>query len=156
MSARAASLRAPRRGRCRRGASSVLMLALIATLGTLAVHAAGLVTAAAGDGTRALAQARVAAAADAGLEWGRQRAAALPAPLCTPLQNINTLPGSLQPYTVSVRCTVGPLVSDGGVPMRRYEVEAVACNLPAAGACPNVTTSSPDYAQRTERYVLHR
>jgi len=142
--------------RPRRGMSSILMLALIVTLGTLAVHAAGLVSAASGDGTRALAQQRAAAAAQAGLEWGRLRASAMPAPLCAPLQNITTLPGTLQPYTVSVRCTAGPVLSDGGTPLRRYEVQATACNLPAGGACPNAGTTSPDYVQRTGRHVVHR
>lgn len=139
-----------------RGASSLLMIAVLVTLGTLAVHASGLVTAALGSDARALAETRAAEAAATGLEWGRQRVLVPAVPLCTAVQTLNNLPGTLQPYTVTVRCTAGPLNLDGGLPVRRYQVSASACNVPLAGACPNGATNSADYVQRTLQVVLHR
>jgi MSHA biogenesis protein MshP len=139
-----------------RGVSSLLVLALLVTLASLAVHATGLVTAAIGDDARALAEARAAEAAAAGLEWGRRRAAVPAVPVCTPVQTITTLPGTLQPFAVTVRCAAGPLVVDAGVPLRRYQLTATACNVPLAGACPNAATDGPGYVQRTVQVVLHR
>ncbi|MBI5719473.1 MAG: agglutinin biogenesis protein MshP [Burkholderiales bacterium] len=139
-----------------RGVSSVLVLAILVTLGSLAVHATGLVTGALGDDSRAIAQARAAAAAEAGLEWGRHRVLVPATPVCTPALTLNALPGTLQGYAVTVRCTAGPLLTDGGAPLRRYQLVATACNLPAAGACPNAATAAGDYVQRTVQVVLHR
>ncbi|MBL8323643.1 MAG: agglutinin biogenesis protein MshP [Rubrivivax sp.] len=132
------------------------MIALLVTLSTLAIHTTSLVTAAIGDDTRALAEARAAEAAAAGLEWGRHRVAVPAVAVCTPVQTVATLPGTLQPFLVTVRCTAGPLVVDGGAPLRRYQISAVACNVPLAGACPNTATGAGDYVQRTLQLVVHR
>ena len=139
-----------------RGVSSVLMLAILVTLGSLAVHATGLVTGALGDDSRAIAQARAAEAAEAGLEWGRQRVQVPATPVCTSALTLSALPGSLQGFVVTVRCAAGPLLNDGGLPLRRYQLVATACNLPAAGTCPNAATATGDYVQRTAQVVLHR
>ncbi|MBL8342581.1 MAG: agglutinin biogenesis protein MshP [Rubrivivax sp.] len=139
-----------------RGFASVLVIALLVTLSTLAVHTTGLVTAAIGDDTRALAEARAAEAAAAGLEWGRQRVAIPAVAVCTPAQTLVTLPGTLQPFAVTVRCAAGPPLVDGGTALRRYQLSATACNVPLAGACPNAATGSGDYVQRTLQVVVHR
>lgn len=138
-----------------RGMSSLLMLAILVTLAGLSVHAVGLVTTALGDHSRAIAEARAAEAADAGIEWARERALRAPVALCTALQNLVALPGTLQPYTVTVRCTVGAPVLDGAASRRRFLLSATACNLPAAGVCPNGATAAAGYVQRSASYVLH-
>ena len=146
----------PHPGRVRRGVSSLLVLALLVMLSTLAVQATALITGVLGDDSRAVAEARAGEAAAAGLEWGRQRVAVPAVPVCTPVQTLTTLPGTLQPFAVTVRCTPGPVIVDGAASVRRYQLVAVACNLPAGGACPNAAANSPDYVQRTAQWVLHR
>jgi MSHA biogenesis protein MshP len=49
---------------------------------------------------------------------------------------------TLSQYTVSVTCTTTLLGA-----IKRYRMRSVACNQPAAGACPN-TNNSSDYVQR--------
>lgn len=49
---------------------------------------------------------------------------------------------TLSPYTVTVTCTTTVLGA-----LKRYRMRSVACNQPAAGACPNAN-NSPDYVQR--------
>lgn len=134
--------------------SSLLVLAILVTLGGLSVHAVGLVSAALGDDSRAIAEARAAEAASAGLDWGRERAQRTPA-LCAAAQSLTTLPGTLQPYTVTVRCNVGAPVVDGATSRRRFLITSIACNQPAAGACPNTATPGAGYVQRTASHVLH-
>lgn len=147
--------RPPARRRPARGMSSLLMLMILVTLGSLSVHAVGLVTAALGDGSRAVALARATEAAAAGLDWGRERALRAGGGVCTPAQNINTLPGSLQPFTVTVRCAVGAPVADGAAALRRFQITATACNQPLGGSCPTAGTPGPSYVQRTASFVLH-
>ena len=142
--------------RAQRGVSSLLVLALLVTLGSLTVHAVGLVTSALGDDSRALAQARAAEAAAAGVEWGRYRVRVAPLPLCTAAQSITTLPGALQPFTVTVRCSVSGPYSEGAGPLRRYRVAATACNQPAGGACPNPALPGANYVQHSAVANLER
>ena len=119
-----------------RGLSTVLVIAVLATLGALTVHAVGLVNAAIGDDSRALDHRRATQAAAAGVEWGRYRAAIPALPVCAAAQTLAGLPATLGNHTVTVRCTVnGPFV-EGATTLRRYRIEATACNQPAAGACP--------------------
>lgn len=58
--------------------------------------------------------------------------------------------GALSAYSVTVTC--GPMTSqnEGDRTIRIYPVVANACNLPAAGACPNNTAgnSGPAYVER--------
>jgi MSHA biogenesis protein MshP len=149
--------RGPMRRRLRRparGMSSLLMLAILVTLGSLSVHAVGLITNALGDDARAVAEARAAEAAAAGLDWGRERVLRAPA-VCTAAQSITTLPGTLAPYTVTVRCQVGAPVLDGGTSRRRFALTATACNQQSAGACPTAAVPNAGYVQRTMSLVLH-
>lgn len=134
--------------RRQRGASSLVVVALVVILGGLTAHAVGLVTAQADSGTRALAHARATQAAEAGLDWARFRLLAVPAPVCTAAQTITTLPGSLQPYAVTVRCTAGPVVNEAGIAVRQWRVQASACSQPVGGQCPNAAPGA-DYVERT-------
>ena len=137
------------------GLSSLLVIAVIVTLGAVSAYAVSLVVSAqAGLGVEH-AQARALSAARAGLDWGRYRINVPAVPLCTAAQSITTLPGSLAPYTVTVRCTAAAPVLDAGVALRAYSLAATACNRPAAGQCPNAA-GGPDYVERTVSAVLVR
>lgn len=141
--------------RSQRGLSALLMIAVLVLLGGLTVYAFGLVTSVHSGYARALSFARADEAAQAGLDWGRYQVSALPAPACTALQTINTLPGTLRPYTVSVRCNVFGPYTEGGAPVRTYQIRATACNRPFAGACPNAVAGADD-VERTVTTLITR
>ncbi len=141
--------------RATRGASSLLLLVILVTLGALTVHTVGLVTAALGDNSRAISHERATQAAAAGLEWGRFRAATGAAALCAPVQHINTLPGTLRPYTVTVRCNVAGPYTEGATVRRLYRLSAVACLQAGATTCPAAVPGS-DYVQATAAGVVER
>ncbi len=88
-------------------------------------------------------------AAQAGLEAGIY--AALVAGSCAG-QNI-AFTGNLQRFTASVNCT-SDTADEGGQPLTFYAVDSVACNQPAAGACPNPAPALPEYAERHVRAVV--
>jgi MSHA biogenesis protein MshP len=138
-----------------RGASSLLLLMILVTLGGLTVHTVGLVTAALGDNSRALSHERAMQAAAAGLEWGRFRVSTGAAALCTPVQSINTLPGTLRAYTVTVRCTVAGPFNEGAAVRRLYRLSAVACLQAGAGGCP-AAAAGADYVQARVVGVVER
>lgn len=138
-----------------RGASSLLLLVILVTLGTLTVHTVGLVTAALGDNSRAISHERATQAAAAGIEWGRFRVSTGAAALCAPLQSINTLPGTLQPYTVTVRCAMAGPFTEGVAVRRLYRLSAVACLQAGAGGCP-AAAAGADYVQASAVAVVER
>lgn len=153
----AVTSRAPRR--CRhhqRGFSGVTIIAVLVMVGAVVPYAVGLVTAVNDGHARALSFARATQAAEAGLDWGRYRIHNGGAATCTALQSISTLPGTLQPYTVSVRCTQSVSVSESGVTVRGYRLVATACNQPLAGLCPNAAATGADYVERTLSTLAHR
>ena len=91
-------------------------------------------------------------AALAGLEWGSyQVLRAGGQPDCFGAKNI-ALSGELAGYTVSIGCTRTPggtaTVADGDTTLAFYVVLATACNITAAGACPNGATTEPAYVER--------
>lgn len=131
-----------------RGVSVILMIAVLVLLGGIMVYAVGLVTSAQSGYSREIASGRAEAAAQAGLDWGRFRASIPALPVCAAAQSINTLPGTLAGYTVTVRCTASGPYSEGGTPVTHYRLVATACNRPQAGQCPNATASA-DYVERT-------
>ncbi len=145
--------RAP--GRTARGASSLLLLVILVTLGALTVHTVGLVTGALGDNSRSISHARATQAAAAGLEWGRFRAATGAVAQCAPVQHINTLPGSLRPYTVTVRCSLAGPFTEGATSRRLYRLSAVACLQAGAGGCPAAAPGA-DYVQASAAGVVER
>lgn len=98
-----------------------------------------------------LAAAKAYQAALAGLEWGSYQV--LPGntqPACFGTKSFQ-LPGQLSDFTVTVTCVRTPTsgtVSDGSSALAFYELVATACNLPAAGACPNAASTQPAYTER--------
>jgi MSHA biogenesis protein MshP len=143
----------PPRGQ--RGLSSLLVIALLALLGGLTTYAVGLVTSVHGDLARELSFARATQAAEAGLDWGRFRISNGAAPQCAASQTLNALPGTLQAYRVTVRCVANGPYTESGQPRRIFRLTATACNLPAAGLCPNAVASA-DYVERTVSTLVER
>jgi len=129
--------------------SMLFILVALAALGTaLASLSQRQQLGAAGE----LAAAKAYQAAFAGLELGSQqilRAAGQPA--CPFTTRTFTLPDQLADFTVTVTCTRTPssgTVTDDGQAMAFYTLLATACNITAAGACPNTGTTEPAYAER--------
>jgi MSHA biogenesis protein MshP len=146
--------RAPRHRQ--RGLSGVMIIAVLVVVGAALPFAVGLVTAVNDGHARSLSFARATQAAEAGLDWGRWRIASGVAPACSALQSINTLPGTLRPYTVSLRCQLSVTVNEGGSTLRAYRLEATACNQPLAGQCPNAAANAADYVERRLSTLAHR
>jgi MSHA biogenesis protein MshP len=142
--------------RAQRGFSAVMIIAVLVMVGAVVPFAVGLVTAVHDGHARALSHARATQAAEAGLDWGRYRIFNGAAATCTALQSITTLPGTLLPYTVSVRCTLSVAVTESGLTVNAYRVVATACNQPLAGACPNAASTAADYVERTLSTLAHR
>lgn len=141
--------------RSQRGLSALLVIAVLVLLGGLTTYSVGLVTSAQGGYGRELSFSRADSAARAGLDWGQYRVNALPVPACTAAQSINTLPGQLRPFTVTVRCVANGPYTETALPVRTYQISATACSQPAAGACPNPAPGA-DYVERTHATLITR
>jgi MSHA biogenesis protein MshP len=148
-------MRSPR-ARRQRGFSALMIIAVLVMVGAVVPFAVGLVTSVHDGHARALSHARATQAAEAGLDWGRYRIGNGAAATCTALQSINTLPGTLLPYTVSVRCTLSVSASESGVTVNAYRLVATACNQPLAGACPNAASNAADYVERSVSTLVQR
>ena len=127
------------------GFSIVTALFLVVVLSALAVAMMTLTTAQQTSSALDLLGARAYEAARSGVEYGLYQ------------QQINgscvasrsfAPRGTLASFTVTVQCTVNP-TPGMGASMNRTTVTAIACNQPAAGACPNAAPTSADYVQRT-------
>lgn len=144
------------RARSVRGASAVLVIAVLVLLGGLSVHVVGLVSSVNNGYAMEANLMRATQAAESGLEWARFRVLQSNQP-CAPLQNV-VMPGSLGPYTVTVRCIVGGTDFTGPpATWTQYRLTVTACNLPSAGACPN-TGLNPgnDYVERRASALIER
>lgn len=130
-----------------RGASAILMIAVLVLLGGLMTFAIGMVTSAQSGYNREIASGRADSVARAGLDWGRYRVSIPVVPQCPPAQSITNLAGSGSRFTVTVRCTATGPLTESGNPITSYHIEATACNQPQAGQCPNATASA-DYVER--------
>jgi MSHA biogenesis protein MshP len=92
--------------------------------------------------------ARAYQAARAGVEWGifqqMQKNVCANSTFALPSTTNTTLSG----FTVTVSCT--PIGGGSDDPLERYVISASACNIPDANshACPNASTTSPDYVAR--------
>lgn len=138
--------------RSQRGLSGLLVIAVLVMLGGLTTYSVGLVTSVHSGYARELSHSRARQAAAAGAEWGRYRINVPAAPACAALQSINTLPGALRPYTVTVRCALVANVNEAPAPfppgINVYQITATACNLPVGGQCPNAVATA-DYVEAT-------
>lgn len=139
-----------------RGASAVLVIALLVLLGSLSVYVIGLVSSVNNGYAMEVNLLRATQAAEGGLEWMRFRMLRNNA-ACTLVQNV-VMPGSLGAYTVTVRCTTLG-VDNSGPPASfiQYRVTATACNIPQAGSCPNNSINpGTDYVERRVTALVDR
>jgi len=134
------SCRGPRRRA--RGASGLLILAVLVVLSGLVAYAFGLVSQASAGLARDHAQARAQLAAQAGLDWGRWRVMTPATPLCPATQNLAGLPGTLTGVTLTLRCQAGAPRVEDGVTRRTYTLSSTACSVPAGGLCPSGSTAA--------------
>jgi len=141
--------------RRQRGLSGLLVIAVLVLLGGVSAYAVALVTSVHSGLARDISFARASQAAEAGLDWGRYRVTAGAVATCTAVQSINSLPGTLQPYTVTVLCTATGPYLESGLPVRAYRITATACNVPLAGQCPNAAAGA-DYVERTVTALIVR
>lgn len=87
-------------------------------------------------------------AARSGLEWGLYQQLRVQPPLVTCFPDSSfPMPasGNLASFTVTVTCVAG--ANAVGNTTNRWTITTVACNRPAAGACPNPSPGA-DYVQR--------
>lgn len=89
-------------------------------------------------GTRAYAAAR------SGAEWGAYQALR-PGP-CVAAVNSFAMAGTLAGFTVTVT-TTPTTYNEGGTTVTICNIQSNACNIPAAGACPNAAGGT-NYAER--------
>jgi MSHA biogenesis protein MshP len=122
-------------------------------------------------------------AARAGVEWGAFQvldpnntlnagsctAPAPTMPVCPgaggppSVTNINTLAGSLSPFTVTIRCTLttpdaangNRSTTEGNRSIWAYQITADACNQPSGGSCPSAAPGQ-GYVSRQVTVVLSK
>lgn len=135
----------------RRGFTMMSMLFILVALAALGVALGALSQRQQLGSAGELAAAKAYQAALAGLEWGSyqiQRTAGQPACFAT---KSFVLPDQLADFTVTVTCTRTPgagAVTDGADSLAFYVLFATACNITAAGACPNAGSTERTYAER--------
>jgi Tfp pilus assembly protein PilX len=132
-----------------RGFSVVLVLAIIVLLGGLLAYAVTLTSAMHSSLAQEVAAARALQASRAGLEWARHRVRIGAVPSCVATTNL-AIPLSSGNMPVTVRCVETlPSFTEGAppVPVRIFQLTAIACMPAAAGTCPNPVPTS-NYVQR--------
>lgn len=132
--------------------AAIAILVILAALGGFILSVTALRDQSAGLdilGTRALNVAR------AGIDWGMYRiqnpedTGAAPLAACFATQDFpkTTFDGAQGMFAVRVSCSLTNAVESGNT-IRIFQLTAVACNDPAAGACPNNASASPAYVER--------
>jgi MSHA biogenesis protein MshP len=133
------------------GFTMMSMLFILVVLAALGVALASLSQRQQLGSAGELAAAKAYQSALAGLEWGSyQILRGGNQPACFATKSF-TLPDRLSDFTVTVTCTRTPnsgTTVDGDRVLAFYQLQATACNLTAAGACPNGSTTEPTYAER--------
>ena len=134
-----------------RGFTMMSMLFILVALAALGTALASLSQRQQMGSAGELAAAKAYQAAFAALESGSHqilRAAGQPACFAT---RSFVLPDQLADFTVTLTCTRTPstgTVTDGDQTLAFYTLQATACNIASAGACPNAATTEPTYAER--------
>lgn len=135
------------------GFSSVLVIAAVVLMSSLMVFGITVLTSVQSGYTQELSSTRANQAALAGLDWARYQIARPAVPLCPASQNV-AMPGTLAPYTVTVRCTDNSPAAgytEGATTVRVYLLEATACTLPggAVNCTPLTTSNGADFVKKT-------
>ncbi|MDP2787780.1 MAG: agglutinin biogenesis protein MshP [Pseudomonadota bacterium] len=134
-----------------RGFALPAAIFLLVVLGGLAAWMMQLTVATQAQDALAIEGERAYRTAEAGLEAGIYAARTSGACATQTL----TFSGQLSRFTASVTCT--PYAADeGGLAVTHYRITSVACNQPAAGACPNTAPTLPEYAERQVRALVER
>lgn len=130
--------------------TAIFLLVVLAALGAYVVTVSGVqhtTSALDVNGARAYQAAR------AGIEWGAyqavQNSAGAYATACRSASTVATmtLGGDLPAFSTTVTCTASSH-TEAGKPVVVYRLVTNACNIPAAGACPNATPGSGGYVER--------
>lgn len=122
---------------------------LLVVLGGLAAWMMQLTVATQAQDALAIEGERAYRAAEAGLEAGIYAARTSGGCAAQTL----TFSGALSRLTVSVTC-ISSAANEGGIDLTFFQITSVACNEPAAGACPNAAPSSPEYVERQMRATV--
>lgn len=134
-----------------RGFSSVLVIVAMVLMASLMAFGVTVLSSTQGGYVLELSHVRATQAAQAGLDWGRYQILRPAVPNCPASQNV-ALPGSMAPYTVTVRCVNNSPpanFSDGAGTPRIYTLVVTACLRPAgAPSCP-AATNSASYVEKT-------
>ncbi|MBW8843850.1 MAG: agglutinin biogenesis protein MshP [Burkholderiales bacterium] len=134
-----------------RGFTMMSMLFILVALAALGAALASLSQRQQLGSAGELASAKAYQAALAGLEWGSYQVQRIGSPPTCFATKSFVLPDQLSDFTVTVTCTPTPAsgtVTDGDQVLSFYVVQATACNIASAGACPNGSTAEPTYAER--------
>ena len=148
-----------------RGFAMVSALFILVVLAVLGVAVANISVRQHMGSANELNTARAYQAARAGLEWGAfsvliPAPPAAPAvdvpPACFAINNM-ALTGDLAGFVVSVECArTGPL-ADGGSSRTFYQLQATACNAPAAGSCAVAPVNpNENYVERRLNWTVAR
>lgn len=130
--------------------TAIFLLVVLAALGAAIVSVATMQHAGSAldvNGARAYQAAR------AGIEWGAyqalQNSAGAYATACRSASTAATMAfgGNLSAFSSTVTCTASSH-AEAGKAVVVYKLSANACNIPAAGACPNATPGSSGYVER--------
>jgi MSHA biogenesis protein MshP len=141
--------------------SAILLIVLLAGLGAVAVSVNSAQNDAGGLDVQGL---RANQAAQAGIEWGSYQVMlppynpAVAPPACPAATNL-VLPGSLAGFVASVTCVQSGTYTDGAGQTNHatYRLTATACNLPAAGTCPNPAAApGTGYVERQITSLVQR
>jgi len=146
-----------------RGSAIIVAIFLLVALATLGAFIVSITSSQQIGSAYDIEGARAYQAAHYGSEWGVYQvlkgacsggdfcalcqAASYAAPTST---NLSGLAGSLSGFTVTVSCGSSPY-TEGGNPVRVYQITANACNQPNGGACPNTadaTVAGVGYVER--------
>jgi MSHA biogenesis protein MshP len=151
----AAGLRRHRASRPRvreRGFAIVGAFFLVVILGALGLYLSRITAQNQAGSALDIQGARAYQAANAGIEWAAARLLMVAAaPACFRDTTLSFVDSVLEPFTVSVSCSV-TLLAEGGVDVSTYRVVANACNQPA---CPS-DRPAEGYVERQVEATLAR
>jgi MSHA biogenesis protein MshP len=131
-------------GRSQRGFTLVTGVFLIGILAALSVYMIAFRVIQDSSTTLDTVGTRAYAAARSGVEWGAYQSLR-PGP-CVAAVNSFALAGTLAGFTATVT-TAPTAYNEGGTNVTICTITANACNIPAAGACPNAAGGA-NYAER--------
>ncbi len=141
----------PEAPRCQSGFALIAAMLLLLVMTLLSVHLGRVSSRLNMTGAYDMQSAQAAQAARAGIEWGTFQS--LSGAACAAATNIGFAGTSLGEFTATVTCIAAAPAVEDGVGINVNTITAVACNQPAAGACPN-GGAGDGYVQREMTTVV--